>query len=202
MKTSAMARLIRLLALAVAITAFAGVSQGQSVQRSTPPNLNWQWMDEVTFDLKPRQTGTESERAAAAAIWAKELAEAVQPKSGRRDPSFVLIASTMVRGATYVFSIYDRAGYGCEPPPNGSAGADHMYSRCPLRVTMLGGQGQSSSRDFAGYCALNGASSENPRATNHTEFAFDPRSSIAYFRVIQHGRVVPECVRSVRIETR
>ena len=197
--TSSCRHALALLLLAAGIT---GSVQAQTGSSRAPGALNWKWMDEVTFDFKPRRSGTEAERTITGSIWAKELRSAVDPLSGERDPSFVLVGSAQHNGAHFFFSIYRSAKYACERPPNGSAGINHMYSRCPLRVTLVTADGRMLSQDFAGYCALNDDSVDIPRSRNHTEYTFDPRSGTAYFRVIQHGKVVPVCNRSVRIATR
>ncbi len=201
MRISTTARLLRALALAGGALALSWSAQAQSrVQNgSAPSGLNWKWMNEAVFNSRNLpSSATAQERALAANIWATQLQQLVVIGTGQRAPSFVLVGTAEKDGGRYVFTMFTRAGT-CENPPNGSAGAEQMYAKCPLRVTMFAPDGQSRSQDFEGYCYLNLDDSDAPRAKNHTEVAFDRRTSTAYFRTIQHGKTVPQCNRSIRL---
>lgn len=195
-KTYSTVDYLRRVALACSGIALAWTVQAQPhVQKSIAPSgLNWKWMNEAVFDA-PRllPSATAKEQALSQAVWGDKLNVA----KARGDPSFVLVASADVGGAVYVFSIFLRAG-ACENPPNGSAGAEEMYSKCPMRV-VLNTNGRSSLQNFFGYCYLNLHDADHPRASFHTEFAIDQRTSTAYFRVIQHGKTVSQCNRSIRL---
>ena len=195
-KTSLTVGHLRRVALAGGAIALAWTVQAQPhVQKgSAPPGLNWKWMNEAVFDA-PRllPSATAKEQALSQTVWGDELKAA----KGRGDPSFVLVASADVDGAVYVFSIFLRAG-ACENPPNGSAGAEEMYAKCPMRVA-LNLNGRTWLQNFVGYCYLNLHDADHPRASFHTEFALDQRTSTAYFRVIQHGKTVSQCNRSIRL---
>lgn len=185
---------------------FAMLSGGIQAQTRNgshaPPGLNWKWMNEIIFDSQRlASSGTAQQHTLASQIWADTLGRSVVSGTGKRAASFVLIGSASAGGREYVFSMFTRAGT-CIDPPNGNAGADVTYAKCPLRVTILAGDGLSRSQDFAGYCYLNIDSADAPRASNHTEYALDQRSSTAYFRVIQYGKTVSECNRSIRLSAR
>lgn len=202
MSTSSAARYIGALAV-FGIAMLSGSIRAQATNGSqAPPGLNWKWMNEVIFgSQRLASSGTPQQHTLAFQIWADTLGQSVVFGTGKRAASFVLIGSANEGGTEYVFSMFTRAGT-CEDPPNGSAGADVTYARCPLRVTILAPGGQSRSQDFSGYCYLNVDSADAPRASNHTEFAFDRRSSTAYFRVIQYGKTVSACSRSIRLAAR
>lgn len=150
---------------------------------------------------KFNSSATENERKFMQVVWAKEI-DASPSDSVGKFPSFVLVGSAKHVGDLYVFSIYSRALYAkCEPPPNGRS-ATQMYSVCPLRINRIDDAGKSVSQEFPGFCKLNLDFPDTPRVKNHTEYAVDSRTQIAYFRVIQYGKLVPQCNRSVLLSRR
>ena len=192
----------RALTAALLAAGLASTALGQPAQVQTPGDLNWKWMNEVVFDApKLPSSGSAAQRELVSAIWANDLRRTVVSGTGQRAASFILVGEAGEGRAQFVFSMFSRVGSGCEDPPNGNSGANHMYAKCPLRVTMITSDGRGRSQDFPGYCYLNLDSTDHARTNYHTEFAFDRRSTTAYFRVIQHGRTVPECSRSIRISS-
>jgi hypothetical protein len=184
-----------------ALLAGAAHAQPNEAADQAPVGLQWQYMHDLVFDATLfKTTGSENEKTLMSVIWAKELAGAEIDKSnGKRFPSFVLVGSAKHNDDTYVFSMFNRALYDkCEPPPNGRS-ATQMYSICPLRINKINRAGNSVSKEFPGYCMLFGDDPNNRRVRNHNEYAFDPHTGIAYFRVIQYGKLVPECNRSFRL---
>ncbi len=179
----------------------AGHAQVNKKPPPLPVGLEWQAMHDAVIDAKIfPTTANDSEKALMGVVWRKEIAGAyVDKASGRKDPSFVLVGSVKHGTDTYAFSQYFRAGYTpCAPAPNGRS-VTQLFPVCPLRVVKFDEAGRSTSKDYPGYCMLFGDSTDNPRAANHTEYADDPKTGIVYFRVIQHGKVVPECNRSLQL---
>jgi hypothetical protein len=102
-------------------------------------------------------------------------------------------------GGQYTFSILSAANaQGCTPPANGRGVVD-MYSVCPLRVTQSGG-GKSHTQEFPEYCHLYPSPPAFKGDVTQTQMAFDAKSMMAYFRIIQRGKHVPACDRILRIK--
>ena len=180
------------------------MAHGQQDRPASPPaGLQWQWMGEAVIDSPNfKSSANDNELKLLKTIWAKEIAASRPDGKGGRFPSFILVGSVTNGPDVYVLSLYNRAFYeSCEDPPNDRS-ATRMYSICPLRVNRFDKAGTGEFREFPGFCYLNLDSSDSPRAKNHTEYAVDPRTGIAYFRVIQHGKLVPECNRSVPLSKR
>jgi hypothetical protein len=169
----------------------------QAVSAQTS-DLQWHWMNEAVVDGPNfKSSATRNEQRLMETVWAKEIAAAPSNARGR-SPSFILVSSVKLDEDTYVFSLYDRAAYApCEPPPNGRA-ATRLYSVCPLRVIRFDAAGKGSSRDYPGFCRLNLDFPDTPRAKTHTEYAVDPHTATVYLRVVQYGKVVPQCGRALK----
>jgi hypothetical protein len=98
-----------------------------------------------------------------------------------------------------VFSSYARAGYDqCQQAENGAKVA-YSHWVCPLRVARTEA-GKVSVQDFPGYCMLWGDDEDAPRSSNRVEYAYDARTATLRLRTIEHGKVVPQCNRSLRLQ--
>ena len=194
-------RLIAAVMVGAALVTSVAHAQGSQPRSQAPAGLQWQWMNEANFDTAwaRNESATAAEKEQASSIWSKERSEArKEPDGSIADASFVLIKEIAFQGSRDVFSIYSRAGYGCEMPPGGSAGSNQMYAKCPLRVIKTS-NGKTFSKDFSGYCYLNLDTKDQPRSRFHTEVGVDEKAGKVYFRTIQHGRSVPECQRAIDI---
>ncbi|MFN3494016.1 MAG: hypothetical protein ACK40L_05870 [Hydrogenophaga sp.] len=189
------------LGISSAPPAWAQVRATSSDQVVFPQGLQWQRMPGFTIDAtkSPAVRGSDPSLAQAVErIWADEIAKLRAEASPLL--SFVIAARAEVRGQPVHFSVISLLDYErCEPPTN-SKDAVNMYDRCLARVA-IGPVERAHVVEFRGFCHLNIASDANaPLERNHTQFAFDRSTSTAYFRVLQQGRFVPECNRSVRVE--
>jgi hypothetical protein len=168
--------------------------------RAFPARLKWVRMSEATLNFNPKYPRPAEKREdvdAAKRIWnggyegylKKNPDSGVFFLVGRIDgPSYKVTASVI----DFPFHYVDD----CERPSNGFKAVD-QYSRCRARVE-LEGQGRVVSQEFKDFCYLNiDNDSENPLAKNHTEVAADEKTGTVYFRVIQYGKPVPACNRSV-----
>ena len=169
-----------------------------TMKKSTalPAGLNWTAMALVEFDYKRPLNELSAAQARVWPVWQEEI------KSAWRQKQFsdLLYANTGQLG----FSIFSSIG-ACITPANG-AGAYDAYLRCPARakVIHLSAQGVPSWVSIHGFedvCFYIQANNPDaPLEQNHTEFAYDVASRSAYVRVIQYGKVVPACNRSIQFE--
>ena len=165
----------------------------------------WKWMDIVAFNANPAfnfPAPTPLHAKLAEQVWRKEIKQVplnTFSNNQTRLPSFILISSHKEGSVLYTFSIFDAADApGCIPAGNGSGVVD-MYSECPIRVTATDeATGRSVSQQFDDYCHLFVNDSENPSSKNHTEILIDPAKGVARFRIIQHGKQVPQCNRTLK----
>ena len=182
-------------ALLVVTTATPSVAQHSSLQ--------WQPMREAAFNSpKARPTATAQEHSLLQRLWAKEIAGAREMQPGVPYPSTALIGTVQAGAEHFVFTSYARAGYeACEPAENG---ASTVFSHwvCPLRVARLQDvQAQAPMvRELSGYCMVWGDSTDAPRARNRVEYAYDVKAATLHLRTIEHGKVVPQCSRSIRLQ--
>jgi hypothetical protein len=185
-------------AAAVALTLAFGVN----AQNAQPPaGLKWQMMREIVFNSKIfASTGTPEDRALLEKIWAKELAGTEKsPLDGSLLPSFSLVGTIEHAGDKFLITMYNRAGSDCIQPGNGRGMVD-MYATCSLRLIWWpNGKPPVEKVLPINYCMLTGDDKYNPRAQNHNEYAFDERTGVIYLRLIQHGRIVPQCNRGIRV---
>jgi hypothetical protein len=166
-----------------------------------PAGLKWEPMREVRFQdpSKPGVKSLSKDHEVAQAVWADEV-----KRSFEQAPAFsvgVLLAQARsARNTVLTFSLLNVMDFDrCEPPLNGKDIVD-MYSKCLARVH-VGHTPQPVMKEFAGFCYLHiDTNPATPLTKNHTEFAFDPRTGTGYFRVIQYGKEVPACRRSIRLE--
>lgn len=166
-----------------------------------PAGLKWEQMREIRFQdpPKPGVKPASNDHAAAQAVWSDEI-----KRSFEQAPNFsvaVLLAQARSSKNTLLtFSLLNVMDFDrCEPPANGKNVVD-MYSKCFARV-LIDHKPQVIVKEFEGFCYLNiDTNPDTPLAKNHTEFAFDARTEIGYFRVIQHGKDVPSCHRAIKLE--
>lgn len=204
MKIRKMASLVIVISLG-----FSGFAHAQRLQTGSkvPTELRpiWRVMDIVAFNANPAfnyPTPSHTNKELAQKIWNKEIQSApsttfANPHSPL--PSFVLISSHRENGVLYTFSILDAANApGCIPAANG-AGIVDMYSECPLRVTATNETtGKTVSQQFDDYCHLYVNNVDNPATKNNTQILIDSEKGVANFRIIQHGKQIPECNRTLR----
>ena len=166
------------------------------------PPLQWQPMREAAFNApKASPTASPQEHALVQRLWASELAGTGEMEPGVRYSSAALLGTAQASGQHFVFTIYARAGYEpCEPAQNG---AKVVYSHwvCPMRVARLQGDQDPALtvRELAGYCMLWGDSKDAPRTQNRVEYAYDAKAATLHLRTVEHGKVVPQCSRSVHL---
>lgn len=167
------------------------------------PTLQWQPMREAAFNAtNARPTASPQEHALLQRLWAAEIAGARERRPGVRYPSAALIGTVQTADRQFVFSTYARAGYeACEPAENG-ASAVYSFWVCPMRVARLQGADGSTLtvRELPGFCMVWGDDEDAPRARNHVEYAYDVKHATLHLRTVEHGKVVPQCSRSVRLE--
>lgn len=182
--------------IASLLTAAAGPTLAQQ------PALQWQPMREAAFNApRARPTASPQEHAVLQRLWAKELAGAREMELGVPYPSAALLGTAQAAGQHFVFTIYARAGYEpCQPAQNG-ASVEYSHWVCPLRVARLqDAQDQALTvLELPGYCMLWGDNTDAPRAQNRVEFAYEAKAATLHLRTVEHGKVVPQCSRSVRL---
>ena len=160
----------------------------------------WLPMREAGFNApNANPTATAQEHALLQRIWAQELAGAREMEPGTRFPSAVLIGTVDAPGAQMVFTIYARAGYDkCQPAENG-AKVEYSHWVCSLRVVRTVAD-KPVVRDFPGYCMLWGDYPDAPREKNRVEYAYEASTATIRFRTLEHGKVVPQCNRRLRVQ--
>lgn len=191
--------------IALSITAaFSSLAQaqGSNNENTLPQGLKWEPMTVVGFNTGTMQLphASRAEINLARTIWEKEIestGSGITPDS--KMASFILLKPYSVEGSQFVFSIFS-SGFsnGCIPPANGR-GIEDMYSVCPMRVTQMDSS-KSVSKDFPEYCHLYPEPAEKPGEINQSQIAFDRNTMTAYFRIIQHGKHVKSCDRTLRIQ--
>lgn len=180
----------------------APIQATSSDQVKFPAGLKWEPMRAVEIRLTPkpitRSSGSKDEKIARA-VWFDEVkrSEALVPP---RNMFILLAQARSARNEVLTFSLLDILDFErCEPPLNGKDVVD-MYSKCLARVH-VDRKPAPVVKEFDRFCQLNIDNSEDaPLKKNHTEFAFEPRTNTAYFRVIQYGKAVPACHRSIKLE--
>lgn len=170
---------------------------------SQQSSLQWQPMREAAFNApKARPTATAQEHSLLQRLWANEISGAREMQPGVPYPSAALIGTIQAGAEHFVFTSYARAGYeACKPAENG---ASTVFSHwvCPLRVARLqDGQAQAPMvRELSGYCMVWGDSTDAPRARNRVEYAYDAKVATLHLRTIEHGKVVPQCNRTIQLQ--
>lgn len=177
----------------------AGALAASAAQAQQKP-LQWQPMREAAFHSPySNPTASAQEHALLQKIWARELADAGEMSPGTPYPSAVLMGTVETPAARLVFSSYARARYDkCQPAENG-ANVEYSHWVCPLRVARTEGN-KLVVRDLPGYCIVWGNDPDAPREKNHVEYAYDAKSATLRFRTIEHGKVLPRCSRSLRLQ--
>ena len=208
-----------LTALALGLALLPG-AQAQGVQ--FPAGLKWEMMKFASFmsGSQMKASATDAEKKAALEIWKKEL-HAIPPnerydRSKDEYPADVLISTYENDKYKFAFTILGALNFdypACEDAENGPfpQGYDfdnaQTYPVCSIRVVRM----DKSSRQaqqwvLPKYCFVYEDYSEkhpemrknHPLADNHTEIAI--HDNTAYFRVIQGGRWVPACNRSIKLQ--
>lgn len=204
-------KFMRPIFLVLSATVFSVLAYAQPGNSTSPNEPNrtavaqWRWMDIVAFNVNPAlniPSPKPEQKAIVEKIWGKAINSTPInrfTKDQSRLPSFVLFSSHTESGIFYTFSIFDAAeAVGCIPPGNG-AGIVDMYSECPLRVTAKQeSTGKEFTQQFDSYCHLFINDKDNPSIYNHTEIQIDEIKGVARFRVIQHGKQVEACNRTLR----
>lgn len=186
--------------IAMAALAASFYSHAQT-KGAPPPNSNPQWeaMGIVTYkaentdrtDNIPPPSRVDQNLANIA--WGKEIA------ANKDMPSTVLLSTVNHNDIQFTFSILSSAtAPGCIPPANGKYVTD-MYSVCPMKVVSFNGSDKPKSGIFNGYCHLYPFPADKAGEKNETQFWFDKATSTAYFRVVQHGQLVPSCNKAIRV---
>jgi len=182
-------------------TSWAQVRATSSDQVVFPAGLQWQRMQSVSIHVKEAPHVRSENQALVPVVenvWADEIERLLSRSNVVLQTA--VVARAEVRGQPVHFSVIGLMDFErCEPPLNGKDVVD-MYSRCLARVA-IGPVQRPHVIEFRDFCILNVDYDQNaPLEQNHTQFAFDRGTSTAYFRVIQHGRFVPACNRSIRLE--
>ena len=185
----------------VAPAAQAQVRTSSHIPPTFPSVLRWKQMDMVSLNFHPKYQRSAEDPANLAS--AKALWEGIYEPyldQNKASPLFFLLSEYVGPNFKIVASLidmpldFDR----CEPPGNGSAVTD-MFSKCMVSLAIVGKTTLVSR--FDGYCFLHVDNDpNNPLSKNHTEFAYDPRTATAYFRTMQHGKVVPGCNRAIQLK--
>lgn len=157
----------------------------------------WKMMDEVSYDY-PRSKATPTAQALSDRIWAKEL----KKRNKNIAATFVLLGAETEGDNTYVFTMMDSSIMGCENPPNGdgTAKAQPLYSKCPLRVVKINNKtSQMDVKQYRNFCYLNLDDEPGERAKNHTLYSFDAKTKKLYLKTTMYGRNVKSCERTVDV---
>jgi hypothetical protein len=159
-------------------------------------------MHDATFDFNPNvftTTATEQEKVLLTKIWAKEIYKAEHQTNETRDPSFAVMGTIQHSDTNVILTMLNTINSTCIQPGNGRGMYD-QYATCPLRIVRFSANNQATVQDLlTNFWVLYGDDPNNPRAKNHTEYAYDEHSGIVYLRIIQYGKIVPACNRAIRI---
>lgn len=198
-------KFLKIAALSFSMTlVFSHATQAQSPvnENNLKQELTWEPMTVIGFNTGNLELphASRAEISLARTIWDEEIestGSGLTPEE--KMASFILLKPYSIDGSQFVFSIFS-SGFsnGCIPPANGR-GIEDMYSVCPMRVTEMNGN-KSVSKDYPEYCHLFPEPAEKPGEINQSQIAFDRNTMTAHFRIIQHGKHVESCDRSVRIQ--
>ena len=195
MKHSAITRRAIGAALLAALGAVYWVVQAQTVSGAAPQGLQWMRLNESAFDAPGVESSAGSmEYTFAQMIWSGFGSDPAY-RSGLV-PSFALTAIAPVGDTTHVLSLFRRPDV-CKKAAG--TGGSSLVEICPMRVLTLTSDGRERVRTHKGYCYLNDDNRQAGRPTDHTQAAFDPRTSTVYLRTIENGKVVPSCNRSIKL---
>jgi hypothetical protein len=159
-----------------------------------PNDLSWSTMPEITFNY-PTKTGTAKQKELIRQIWGKKLQN--------KDTAFVLLATSNTKDNIYHFSILNSERSGCIAPPNGDGtnNKQDTFSMCSIRISQQNKiTKETKIQDIPNYCYLNLDDEPGELIKNHTEFSYDDKSKIAYFRTIMYGKHIPTCDRAIRLK--
>lgn len=186
--------------LACLVPVAAAMAATSAKPRAFPADLKWVQMTEATLNFNPKYPRPAEKKEDVDAV--KRIWSGGYEGYLKRNPdSGVFFLVGRIDGPSYnvTATLIDfpfHHAEDCQRPGNGFREVD-LYSRCRARVE-LEGQGKVVTHEFKDFCYLNiDNDAENPLAKNHTEVAADDKTGTVYFRVIQHGRPVPACNRSV-----
>jgi hypothetical protein len=199
---------ILLLAVSWVSPATAQVRVTSSDKVIFPAGLKWERMRTVILDRSgetaqsPMVPVRPEDVAASKRIWNDEVAKATA--EGKNADFHSQITTTTYKGKPVAFSLialpmdFER----CEQASNGKDVVD-VYSKCLARVAIGGGRNPHVV-EFSGFCYADSVFTTPEelkfRAQTHNQFAFDDQQGIAYFRLIQHGKLVPVCNRTIKLE--
>jgi len=192
---------------AVTIAAFTSAvlitAPAAQAQNANPPSgLKWEWMHDVELDANPNlftASASDQEQNLLSKIWAKEIKATGYMKNGSPYASFAVIGTIEHQDTKVILTMFNSYNSSCIQPGNGRAMED-IYATCPLRIIRFSANNQITEQNLpVNFCMIYGDDQHAPRAKNHAEYAFDERSGTVYLRIIQFGKIVPECNRAVRI---
>ena len=173
-----------------------------------PAGLKWERMRTVILDRRgetaqsPMVPVRPEDITASKRIWSDEVA--VAAAQGKNADFHSQISTASYKGAPIAFSLIDLPMdfERCEQALNGKDVVD-VYSKCLARVAIGGGRNPHVV-EFSGFCYADSVFATPERlkfrAKTQNQFAFDEQQGIAYFRLIQHGKPVPACNRTIEIE--
>lgn len=153
-------------------------------------------MREAVFDSpSDRETATAEERTIAQQLWSQELSGRMRNSNGYF-PGFAQIGVVQEGSKRIVLSMFAAArAPSCDPAPNGADASD-IYVECRLRVARWPADAAIAKVvDLPGYCMVFAAVDTNSR----TEYRYDRSTQTVQFRMIQFGKVVPNCSRSLKL---
>lgn len=175
-------------------TAYAQQATQQPQKPQPPADLQWQTMNLAIFNSKHYQsTSSNAETHIARMIWKKEIDQLEKQQL----PGFVLVGLQIIDGKQLMFSSLKGLDI-CLPAPDGKNSID-SYSICDFRVTWWNGE-EAVSRTIPNFCHLYGLDKDDPPELNKTQFFYDSKSRIAYFKVIQQGKHISSCDRYIGIK--
>lgn len=197
-----------LLGLSLALPALAQVRATSSDKVIFPSGLKWERMRTVIVDPSLANSPTPlvpvrpEDVVAAKRIWSDVVASATaKGKSADFDSQ---ISTATYKGTPIAFSLITlpRDFERCEAALNGKNVVD-VYSKCLARVA-IGPMRNPHVVEFSGFCYADSVFATREelqfREETQNQFAFDEKGGIAYFRLLQHGKLVPACNRMIKIE--
>lgn len=192
--------------LLIAAGSIASAVVAQDFVDQFPDNLNWQTMSLLAFNVRySGYEGTQGERDIAWAIWGSTI-EAYPTKfrsEGNKWPSFILLKGFEDGTHRYIFTSMSAAAHAyasCTDAINSKNPDTPIYTKCPMRVVVESKRtGASNTTDYDDFCHISVNSREQPKTRNYEQVAVDSKTKIAYFRVIQYGKLAPECNRAVKL---
>ena len=204
-----MKRWIKCALLLVTASSMMSTAMAQTTTE-LPANLNWQTMSLLAFNFDhPGYEGTQGERDVAWSIWGSTIeaypdgAHKGTKPNGNKWPSFIIIKGFESGNTRYIFSSLRAASVAyndCEDGINGGNEHTPIYTKCPMRLTVENTKTlQSSETTYSDFCNMSINYKDQPKEKNYEQVAVDSETKTAYFRVVQYGKLRPECNRAIRL---